>query len=122
MKDKIESFFERTAGKVVEYLDVGSKIIVSAGEKHYTLEVSEKGKIKVHEGRADGDLEIIGEESVINDLFSSTTMEEYIDKMCNYVVQGRKPKLKIHMERNAESIKRFMRTYYMPLLKMYIIR
>lgn len=122
MKDRLELFFEKTARKITEYLDVGCKILITAGEKHYTLEVLERGKVKVHEGKKDADLEIIGDENVINDLFSSVTIEEFIDKMCKYVVQGKKPMLKILMDRDVENTKKFIRTYYIPLLKLYIIR
>lgn len=122
MKDDLELFFEKAAKNIIEYCDPGCKIVVTAGEKHCTLEVLEKGKIKIYEGKKDGDLEIIGEEYVIKDLFSSATLEEYIDKMCKYVMQEKKPKLKVLMQRNAENIKKFMRTYYIPLLKLYIIR
>ncbi|MEM3697304.1 MAG: hypothetical protein QXQ94_07370 [Candidatus Bathyarchaeia archaeon] len=122
MKNKLEFFFGNVARKITEYLDDGCKLLITAGEKHYTLEIPEKGKVKVHEGKMDADVEIIGDENVIADLFSSVTIEEFADKMCKYVAQGKKPRLRILMDRNVENIKKFIRTYYIPLLKLYIIR
>jgi len=122
MKEIIERFFMESSKDLLEYLSAGCKIVFTADTMQYTMEVTESGGVRVEEGKRNGDIEIIGETDVLRDLFSSGSLEGYVDKMCSYIKLGKKPKLKILMERNLENTKRFMRNYYVPLLKLYILR
>jgi hypothetical protein len=122
MKDVIEHFFTESGKTLLEYLTAGCKMVFTANATQYTVEVTESGGIKVEEGKKNGDIEIFGEAEVLRDLFSSNSLEELADKMCLYIKSGKKPKLRILMERNAENVKKFMRNYYIPLFKLYVLR
>jgi hypothetical protein len=115
LQDSIESFFKEPGRVLLDYMKPGCKIVFTADDRHYTLEVIESGGVKVEEGKKDGDIEIIGEADVLRDLFTSKSLEEFSDKMCSYISLGKKPKLRILMERNIENVKKFMRNYYIPL-------
>lgn len=122
MKNKIESFFNEYGKEATLLFNVGGKFIVTAGEKSYTVTVTDEGKVNVEEGEKDGDFEIIGEPSVMEDIFSSKSVEEFVNKIRFYLVQGKKPKLKILMERSIENTKKFLRDYFPALSHLYIIR
>jgi len=122
MRDKIEFFFKEPAKALLDYLRPGCRIVFTADEHHYTLEVTESGEVRIEEGKKNGDIEIVGEAVVLKDLFSSNSLEEFSDKMCFYIKSGKKPKLRILMDRNVENVKKFMRNYYIPLCKLYILR
>lgn len=122
MKDKIESFFNENGKEATFLFNTGGKFIISAGEKSYTVAVVSEGKVEVEEGRKGGDFEIAGEPSVMGDIFSSKSVEEFVNKIRFYLVQGKKPKLKIFMERSIENTKKFLRDYFPALSHLYIIR
>jgi len=122
MRENIESFFKEPGKALLDYLRPGCRIIISADEHHYTLVVGESGEVRIEEGRKEGDIEIVGETAVLRDLFSSKSLEEFSDKMRFYIKLDKKPRLKILMERNVENVRKFMRNYYIPLYKLYILR
>ncbi|MEM3550362.1 MAG: hypothetical protein QW222_03705 [Candidatus Bathyarchaeia archaeon] len=122
MKDLIEKFFNEAGKEATAYLNVGCKFVATAGDRHYQIEVVDEGKVKVEEGKMEGDLEIAGEASVMEELFSSASVEEFAEKVNSYLVQGKKPTLKIFMERSIDNTKKFLRDYYITLAKLHIIR
>lgn len=122
VREKVEKFFNESGKEATVYLNVGCKFTLTVGGKHYAVEVVDEGKVKVEEGKKEGDLEIVGEASVMEDLFSSTSLEEFVKKIGSYVVQGKKPTLKILMDRSIDNTRKFLRDYYVTLSRLYIIR
>lgn len=123
MEDKIETFFKGPAKEATEILGPNANILFTFGSNSYSLIKTEDEEIKVGKKENDtGDLEIIGEESVMEDLISSSSLKEFIEKHRLYMKDRREPKIKIHMERTHESNKKYLRVYTHYLWKLGLQR
>ena len=122
MEQKIKAFFEGVGKQIADYLGAGSDVLITLGESSYTLKMDEERMLEVKKaGRGNSDIEIITEERIMNDLLSSSTMEEYREKMASYVLNNEKPAVRIHMERTNKNAARFIRTYLYFLRRMWLL-
>lgn len=122
MEDKIRTFLEGTGKEITDYLGPGGHVLLTLGNSSYTLKMDEERELQVEEGgKGDSDVEIITEEKILDDLLSSTSMQEYREKMSFYTFNNKKPAVKIHMERTEKSAARFIRTYVYFLRRMWLL-
>ena len=122
MEEKIKTFFEGTGKEITEYLGVGGNVLITLGETSYRLKMDEERDLQVEKGaKGSGDVEIITEESIMNDLLSSSSMEDYRERMSSYTFNNQKPAVKIHMERTDKNAARFIRTYTYFLRRMWLL-
>src|SRR4030042_322365 len=112
MEEKIKNFFEGAGKRAMEHLGSGANILITIGKTSYTLKITEGREVKVEkDGKQNSDIEIRGQEKVMNDLFSSSSMDEFSKKMSSYILDRKGPKVKILMERTIENTKKFLLTY-----------
>ena len=108
--------------QITEYLGAGGNVLITLGDSSYTLKMDTERALEVKKAeRGNGDIEIITEERIMNDLLSSSSMEEYREKMASYVLNNEKPAVKIHMERTDKNAARFIRTYVYFLRRMWLL-
>ena len=123
MEEKIKDFFERGGKWATEHLGSGASILITIGETSYTLKITGEREVKVEkDGKKGGDIEIRGEENVMNDLFSSSDLLDFTEKMQSYIGDRKAPQGKILMERTVENSKKFLRMYYHFFRKMGILK
>ena len=123
MEETIKDFFERRGKWATEHLGSGANVLITIGETSYTLKITEEREVSVEkDGSKGGDIEIKGEEDVMNDLFSSSDLHEFTEKMNSYIGDRKAPQGKIHMERTVENTKKFLRTYFHFFRKIGILK
>ena len=123
MEETIKDFFEHRGKWATEHLGSGANVLITIGDTSYTLKIMEDREVTVEkDGNKGGDIEIKGEEDVMNDLFSSSDLHEFIEKMNSYVGDRKAPQGKIHMERTVENTKKFLRTYFHFFRKIGILK
>jgi len=122
MEQKIREFFGGVGKQITEYLGAGGDVLITLGKSSYTLKMDEERVLEVKKGgEGNSDIEIITEERIMNDLLSSSSMEEYREKIASYVLNNEKPAVKIHMERTDQNAARFIRTYLYFLRRMWLL-
>ena len=113
MEEKIKDFFECRGKWATEHLGSGANILMTIGETSYKLKITDEREVKVEkDGKEGSDIEIRGEENVMNDLLSSSDLHEFTEKMKSYIGDRKAPQGKILMERTVENSKKFLRMYY----------
>ena len=123
MEEKIKDFFEHGGKWATEHLGSGVCILITIGETSYTLKITDEREVKAEkDGKKGGDVEIRGEENVMNDLFSSSDLHDFTEKMKSYIGDRKAPQGKILMERTVENSKKFLRMYYHFFRKMGILK
>jgi len=122
MKNKIKNFFTGPGAKIINHLGSGATILIIVGQNRYTLKVNEERELKVEEDGAQADVEIRGEEAVMSDLLSSSSIDEFSKKARAYIMEGKEPKGKILMERTLENSRKFQALYYYFLRGMFLIK
>ena len=122
MEEKIKAFLEGAGKEITDYLGVGGDVLITLGDSSYRLKMDEEREIQVEKGeKGNSDVEIITDESIMNDLLSSSSMEEYREKMSSYTFNNKKPAVKIHMERTDKNAAKFIRTYTYFLRRMWLL-
>jgi len=112
MEKKIQTFFEGPGKKATDILGFDANVIFTFGENSYALKKTENGEAIVGKTENEkGDIEIRGEKSVMDDLISSSSLHEFLEKHQSYMKVRREPKIIIHMERTHESNKKYLRVY-----------
>ena len=123
MEQKIKSFFEGAGKEATERLGIGANILITAGETSCTLQITEERAVKVEtDGKENSDMEIKGEPGQMNNLFSSSSMEEFSKKMISYVKDGKQPEVKILLNRTGENSAKFQQLYMSFLNKMVLLK
>jgi hypothetical protein len=123
MEEKIKNFFEGAGKRATEHLGSGANILITIGKTSYALKITEEREIKVEkDGKERRDIEISGEEEIMNDLFSSSSNDEFSRKARSYIRNGKEPKGKILMERTLENARKFQLVYYQFLRKMFLVQ
>lgn len=123
MEKKIKSFFEGAGKEATEQLGSGASILITIGETSYPLKITEEREVKVKKDEKEkSDIEIRGEEKIMNDLLSSSTMDEFSDKMISYIRDGQEPEVKILMNRTGKNSAKFQRVYLYFLRKMVLLK
>ncbi len=122
MEEKIKAFLEGTGKEITEYLGPGGDILITLGDSSYRVKMDEDRELQVEKGeKGNSDIEITTEEEIMNDLLSSSSMQEYRQKMASYTFNNKKPAVKIHMERTDKNAARFIRTYVYFLRRMWLL-
>lgn len=122
MEEKIRSFFEEAGKQALEHLDSKASILMAIGGTSYALKFTEERELEIEKGgKESSDIEISGEEEIMNDLFSSSTWNEFNGKMNRYIVDEKAPRVKILMEREKENLGKFLHGYYYFLRKMRLL-
>jgi hypothetical protein len=113
MEEKIKAFFEETGKEATDYLIYGAAILITLGESSYTVKVSKEGAaVEVEkDGKGNCEIEIITEEKIMTDLLSSSSLNEFREKMVSYTVNDQRPTVKILLERTEKNAQRFFRGY-----------
>jgi len=123
MEEKIKQFFQGAGIEATEQLGSDAKILITVGETPYSLKITKEREVNVEKDvNAIGDVEIRGRENIMSDLLSSSSMDEFSEKMISYIVDGREPEVKILMKRTLENSGKFQRDYYYFLRKMLLLR
>ena len=122
MEQKITSFFEGAGKDATERLGIGANILITAGNASCTLKMTEERAVKVETDGKDGDMEIRGEQKQMDDLFSSSSMDEYSKKIISYVKDGKQPEVKILLKRTGENSAKFQQLYMSFLNKMVLLK
>lgn len=122
MEEKIKNFFEETAKEATDYLCYGADILLSLGKSSYVVKVSDEGAVEVaRDDNGTGDLEIMTDEEILDDLYSSASLAEYREKMVALTIDFQRPTIKIHMERTEKNGRKFFRRYANWLRRVYIL-
>lgn len=122
MEGKIKTFLQGAGKEITDYLGSGGDVLITLGDSSYRLKMNEERELQVEKGeKGNSDIEITTEEEIMNDLLSSSSMEEYREKMSSYTYNNRKPTVKIHMERTDKNAARFIRTYLYFLRRMWLL-
>ena len=123
MEDRIRNFFEGPGKKATEHLGSGANILIMIDETSYTLKITEDRKVEVEKDeKQECDIKITAEEKTMNDLFSSSNMDEFSEKMRSYIRDGKQPEVTILMTRTVEKLRKFHRVYYYFLRKMVLLK
>ena len=122
MEQKIKSFFEGAGKEATERLGSGANIRLVIGETSYALKITEDRIVQVEKDGKDSDMEIRGEQELMDDLFSSATMEEFSEKMISLVKDGKQPEVKILLDRTGENSAKFQQLYMLFLNKMVLLK
>jgi hypothetical protein len=120
VEEKIKKFFQGPGKEAVEYLGSGAHVLITTENGSYTLIVTEERDVKI--GKESGDIEIKGNERMMDNLFSSSSLDDFSKKMISYIKERKGPEVKIHMDRTLENTRKFDRDYYYFLRKMVLIR
>ena len=121
MEEKIKKFFQGAGKEAAEHLGAGARVLITTGvNASNTLIITEEREIQV--GKGSGDIEIRGNEKMMDDLFSSSNMDEFSEKMISYIKDRKGPEVKILLDRTMEDTEKFERDYYYFLRKMILIR
>jgi hypothetical protein len=122
MQDRIKAFFEGVGSGITEYLGPGADILINAGNASYTLRLTKDRAVEVEKGaKGSSDIEIITQEDVLSNLLSSPSLKDYRGKMAAYVLDDRRPQVKILMDRSDKNAARFVRLYVYFLRRMYLL-
>jgi hypothetical protein len=122
MEEKIKAFLEGPGKEITDYLGPGGDVRITLGDSSYRVKMDEDRELQVEKGEeGNSDIEIKTEEEIMNDLLSSSSMEEYRQKMASYTFNDKKPAVKIHMERTDKNAARFIRTYVYFLRRMWLL-
>ena len=122
MKEKMKAFFDGTGKEIAEHLGSGASILITLGKASYTMKVTEERAIEIgNNGKGSAEIEIITQESVMNDLLSSSSVTEYREKMLSYIVKDQGPAVKILMERTEKNATKFIRFYADFLRRMHFL-
>jgi hypothetical protein len=122
MEGRIKAFFQGVGKGITEYLGSGADILITLGKSSYTLKLTKERACEVEKGAgSNSDIEIIAEESVMNDLLSSSSLKDFREKMASYTVNDQRPSVKIHMERTDKNAAKFIRLYLYFLRRMYLL-
>ena len=123
MEEKIKEFFEHGGKWATEQLGSGANVLITIGETSYTLKLTDEREVEVEkDGMKGSDIEIRGEENVMNDLFSSSDLHDFTEKMTSYIGDRKAPQGKILMERTIENTKKFLRMYYHFFRKLGVLK
>jgi hypothetical protein len=122
MEEKITAFLEGPGKEITDYLGPGGDVLITLGDSSYRVKMDKDRELQVEKGeKGNSDIEITTEEEIMNDLLSSSSMEEYRQKMASYTFNNKKPAVKIHMERTDKNAARFIRTYVYFLRRMWLL-
>lgn len=122
MKERIKAFFQGAGRGITEYLGPGADILITLGNASYTLRLTKERTVEVEKGgEGSSDIEIITEEEVLSDLLSSSSPKDYREKMAGYVVNDRRPAVKILLQRTDKNTAKFIRLYLYFLRRMYLL-
>ena len=123
MEEKIKGLFEGPLSGATEHLGSGANVLITIGEISYALKITDEREVQVEKGgNGDSDLEIKGEEKIMNDLLDSSSLHDFGEKMKLYIKDRKSPKVMILMERTVENSKRFLRIYYHFVRKLYLLK
>jgi len=122
MEEKITAFLEGPGKEITDYLGPGGDVLITLGDSSYRVKMDKDRELQVEKGeKGNSDIEITTEAEIMNDLLSSSSMEEYRQKMASYTFNNKKPAVKIHMERTDKNAARFIRTYVYFLRRMWLL-
>ena len=74
------------------------------------------------DGKEPCDIEISGEQQIMEDLLSSSTRSEFSKKITSYIQNGQKPTVKILMDRTSRNSAKFARVYLYFLRRLILLR
>ena len=123
MEEKIKDFFEGPGKEATKHLGAGASIIITTGQTSYVLRITDRREVVVEkDGKGSGEIEIKGNDKIMNDLLSSSSLLEFTGKMKSYIVDRKGPEVKILMERTTDNSRKFLRIYFHFLRKVCLLK